>query len=116
MSFLNDVADLENRFLEAYRRGDAAACAALYTDDALYLVPGMNPVHGRKAIEEATAKEIRSGIEITRLAALHAQASGDLGYVVETFESSVGEGSTLLALRRDERGVWRICAEAFQMW
>ncbi len=116
MSFLNDIVELENRFLEAYRRGDAKACADCYTEDAVYLVPGMPPVHGRSAIEAATAKEIRSGFKITKMIALHAQASGDLGYALEILNSNVGEGGTLLALRRDERGVWRICAEAFQTW
>ena len=73
----------------------------------------MAPVHGRTAIEAATAREIDSGLQITRLTAFHAEASGNLGYALETFNSSAGDGTTMLALRRDASGAWRICAEAF---
>lgn len=113
MAFEDEVAALEARFLEAYRRGDAAACAEVYTEDAVYLVPGMDPVRGRSAIEAATAREIASGLQLTRLVAFHTEASGDLGYALENFSGSAGDGTVMLAYRRDASGAWRICAEAF---
>lgn len=113
MSFHDDVADLEARFLAAYQRGDAAASAALYTEDAVYLVPGLAPVHGRSAIESVNARDIASGLKITRLTAFHAEASGDLGYALEIYSSSAGDGTAMLTYRRDASGAWRICAEAF---
>jgi ketosteroid isomerase-like protein len=105
---------LEVRFLAAYGRGDAAECAELYTEDAFYLVPGSEPVHGRAAIEAATARDIAIGLKITRLTAIHAEASGDLGYALETYSSSAGDGTAMLTYRRLPDGAWRICAEAFQ--
>lgn len=111
MAFKDDVVALEREFLEAYQRGDATAACAVYTDDAHYLVPGMAPIHGRPAIEAVTARDIAGGSQITRLTAFHTEAAGDLGYALETFSSSLGDGMTMLALRR-ENGAWRISAEA----
>ena len=46
----------------AANRGDAAAVAALYTEDATMLPPGMDIQHGRAAIEQAVATMGKSGI------------------------------------------------------
>ena len=113
MSFHDEVVALEQRFLDAFARGDAAACANVYTEDAVYLVPGMEPIRGRSAIIAATERELASGLEITRLTAFHTEASGDLGYALETYSSSAGDGTAMLTYRRDAGGAWRICAEAF---
>lgn len=113
MAFRDDVMALEHQFLEAYQRGDAAAAGAVYTDDAYYLVPGMAPVHGRAAIEAVTAQDIAGGLKIARLTAFHTEASGDLGYALEAYSSSAGDGTAMLTYRRDASGAWRICAEAF---
>lgn len=113
MTFHDEVVALEQRFLEAWRRGDAAASADIYTEDAVYLVPGQEAVHGRAAIEAAAVAEIASGLKITRLTAFHTESSGNLGYALETFSSSAGDGTAMLTYRRDATGAWRICAEAF---
>jgi len=113
MAFRDDVAAPEARFVEAFGRGDAKACAAVYTEDAVYLVPGQKPVRSRAAIDAATVRELASGLKIARLTAFHTESSGDLGYALETFSSSAGDGIAMLTCRRDASGAWRICAEAF---
>jgi hypothetical protein len=70
-------------------------------------------VLGRKAIAEATAREIARGLQVTRLATFHTESSGDLGYALEHFSSSDGDSTVMVAYRRDASGAWRICAEAF---
>jgi len=112
MAFQDQVAALEARFLEAYQRGDAAASVDVYTDDAVFLMPGRTAVRGRKAIEAVTAEDIASGLKISRMTAFRAEQAGDLGYVLETLDTSAGNFMTMLALRRDDSGTWRVCAEA----
>ena len=112
MTFQEEVSALEARFLEAYQRGDAAASVDVYTDDAVYLTTGSPPVVGRRAIEAVTAEDIATGLQIVRLVAFHTERSGDLGYVLENCSTSAGEVTTMLALRRDRSGAWRISAEA----
>lgn len=113
MTFHDEVILLEQRFLDAFARGDVAACTDVYTEDAVYLVPGLEPIRGRSAIEAATVRELANGLKITRLTAFHTEALGDLGYALETYSSSAGDGTAMLAYRRDASGAWRICAEAF---
>jgi ketosteroid isomerase-like protein len=112
MSFREAVTVLEAQFLEAYQRGDAAASVAGYADDAIYLTRGQPPARGRKAIETLAAEDIASGLQVFRLAPFHMESAGDLGYVLETCKTSAGEVTTMLVLRRDEAGTWRISAEA----
>ena len=112
MSFREAVTALEAQFLEAYRRGDAAASVGGYADDAVYLTCGKPPVRGRKAIEALTAEDIASGLQVTSLTPFHMESSDDLGYVLETCRTSAGDVTTMLVLRRDHGGAWRISAEA----
>jgi uncharacterized protein (TIGR02246 family) len=58
-SFAQDkqtMQEIENRLSKAILSGDGKAAAALYTDDATLLPPGIAPVTGREAIQEFWTK------------------------------------------------------------
>jgi ketosteroid isomerase-like protein len=112
MSFREAVAALEVRFVEGYQRGDAAASVGGYTEDAVYLTNGKPPARGRKAIEALVDEDIASGLRVFGLTPFHMESAGDLGYVLETCRTSAGDVTTMLVLRRDDSGAWRISAEA----
>lgn len=112
MSFREAVAGLEALFLEAYQRGDAAASVGGYAEDAVYLTRGKPPAHGRTAIAALAAEDIASGLQVFSLTPLHMESAGDLGYVLETCKTSAGDVTTMLVVRRDASGAWRIAAEA----
>jgi len=112
MSFREAVDRLHAQYLDAFRRRDAVGAAAGYTEDAVYLTGG-EPVRGRAAIAAAVAAYWKSGVVEKGLTTLSAEAEGNLGYVLETVETSAGKGTALLVLRRDGQGRWGICAEAF---
>ena len=112
MELADAVTALEARFLEAYRRGDATASVDVYTDDAVYLTPGRPAIRGRKAIQAATAEDIAARLKVAALTPFHMEQSGDLGYVLENCDTSAGAVTTMLALRREADGRWRIYAEA----
>ena len=112
MSFREAVDRLHAQYLDAFRRRDAVGAAAGYTEDAVYLTGG-EPVRGRSAIAAAVAAYWDSGVVEKGLTTLSAEAEGNLGYVLETVETSAGKGMALLVLRRDGQGRWGICAEAF---
>jgi ketosteroid isomerase-like protein len=53
-AFAQDKATIEklnDRFAQAFNKGDAAAVAAMYTPDAVVLPPGSEMVKGRSAIQ-----------------------------------------------------------------
>ena len=45
------IQKLDDKFAAAFNKGDAAAVAAMYTEDAYVLPPGADIVKGRNAIE-----------------------------------------------------------------
>jgi len=113
MSFREEIDALNARFLSAVRRRDAAgACADAYTEDAVLLAPGTEPVRGRAAITTAILGYWSAGFVPTGITTLSAEVDGSLGYAIETVESSSGAGIALLVVKR-EGGAWKVCAEAF---
>jgi len=112
MSIREVVDALHTRFLEGFKRRDAIAATAGYTEDAVFLAAGSEPVRGRAAIAAGLARLWESGVVEKGLTTLSAEADGNLGYAIEAVETSAGNGYALLVLRR-ERGKWGICAEAF---
>ena len=54
----------------------------------------------------------RSNDAISSLTPFHIEQAGGLAYVLEICSTSAGPATTMLVLRRDGAGAWRICAEA----
>lgn len=93
----------------AWRARDAAALAALFTDDGFVLSNGSPPVRGRAAIRTRYAN---SGGPLA-LRAFAYRTEGRVGYIVGGFGSAPGKpdsGKFVLALRKEE-GRWRIAAD-----
>lgn len=93
----------------AWRAREAAALAALFTEDGFVLSNGSPPVRGRAAIR---AKYAESG-GLLALRALAYATEGRVAYIVGGFGRAPGEpdtGKFVLALRKEE-GLWRIAAD-----
>lgn len=95
---------------QAWRRRDAAALAALFTDDGLALPDGRPPAQGAAALRAVYA---RVGGPLA-LRALRFARDADTAWIVGAW-SEAGDGPDLgkfvLALRRDAQGRWRIAAD-----
>jgi uncharacterized protein (TIGR02246 family) len=89
------IAAQNAKFMQAAEKGDAAALAALYTDEAWLLPPGAEMVRGRAAIEEFWASRFQ------RIAAIELTTT-DLAAVSEDGAREVG--TSLITLRgQDQR-------------
>jgi ketosteroid isomerase-like protein len=102
-----------DRVLRDYERGwrsrDAAALAALFSEDGFVLSNGRPPVRGRAAIAEAYAK---GGGELNLRAIAYA-TDGSLGHVIGVYSHGAGRpetGKFVLALKRDGDR-WLIAAD-----
>jgi uncharacterized protein (TIGR02246 family) len=80
----NAVEKANAKFSEAFERGDSAALAALYTQDAIVFPPGSEMVKGRQAIEEFWKATRQSGVKSVTLTTVDVGESGDLAYEVGT--------------------------------
>jgi ketosteroid isomerase-like protein len=54
--------DLTNALASAFTKGDVAACAALYSDDAEIISDSIHPVRGREAITEFFRQQVARDI------------------------------------------------------
>jgi ketosteroid isomerase-like protein len=94
----------------AWQAKDAAALAALFTEDGFVLSGGTPPVRGRTAIEEHY--QGRGGPLSLRALALATE--GPIGYIIGAYTQRQGEpdvGKFTLTLRRDPGGRWLIVSD-----
>ncbi len=73
------------KFGEAGRQGDAAAMAALYTEDATLLPPNSEMIKGREGIEAVWSGVIQMGAKDVVLTTVDVYGSGDLAYEVGNY-------------------------------
>jgi len=84
------IAAVNKAFVEAFKKGDAAGAAAVYTVDAWALPPGSPPVIGRQAIQGIWQGALDGGIKAVELETLELEFQGDAAF-------EVGQGLLLLA-------------------
>jgi ketosteroid isomerase-like protein len=95
---------------EAWRAGDEAQLASLFTEDGFVMSNGVPPVRGREAI----AQQYAAFQGPLTLAALAYSTGDSVGYIVGTYGGSdpaTHQGKYVLALRRDSTGTWLIAAD-----
>ena len=98
-------------WVKAMLANDAAACAALYADDAVFVLPGMGAIKGKKAIAETYAGWLKE-VKVTEAAVMdtHYRSAGHVSagwgaFKVTTVPKAGGAPTT-------EIGTW--CAVAAQ--
>ena len=87
--------EIEQRVREfeaAFNRGDMAALAALYTEDATLLPPDSGAITGRQGIEHFWRTVRDSGVARIAMHPQQVEASGDLAVEVSTAELTAGFG------------------------
>lgn len=116
-AFPEGIELLVARLLEALQRHDAAACAALFTDDGLVLSPYGPPARGRAAILATHQSWFDEGETNKRLTLQEADASGELGYCILAYAGdylqpdgsyTTDRGRSVNVLRRQVDGDWKI--------
>ena len=97
----------EDAWSAAYNANDAAALGAIYVEDAVLVPPGMKPVHGRAAIEEALAG-LFPALKDVKLVTDAVRPLGD-NYAVELGRAeykAVGEDGSMTPVTDDYVVVW----------
>ena len=100
---------------------DAAACAALYADDAVMVLPGSGAIKGQKAIADAYAGWLKD-IKVTEVALTdtHYASAGKIStgwgaFKVTTVPKAGGkpttETGTFSAVAEEKGGVWKYVSD-----
>ncbi|HVW69456.1 MAG TPA: DUF4440 domain-containing protein [Steroidobacteraceae bacterium] len=104
--------ELKHSWEVSFNRGDSAAVAALYSDNAELVMSNAAPVTGKTAIRAEIDRMIQSGAKV-RIGAAQNVGSGDLAYVYGPYSvagqnGQVIEAGTYVEVWRRRGGVWRI--------
>ncbi|HLN97266.1 MAG TPA: SgcJ/EcaC family oxidoreductase [Pyrinomonadaceae bacterium] len=105
-----DLARVLADYEAAWKAGDAAALASLFTEDGLVLPSGETPVKGRAAIQRLYT---HPGAPLSLRAFAYA-TNGDVGYIIGGFSSDPGKpdtGKFTLTLRKSGEGRWLIVSD-----
>lgn len=73
---------------DAFNRGDAAAVASIYAEDATLLAPNRSELSGRDAIHQEVDQNIKSDLKV-EFDFTETESEGDTGYKVGTYELTV---------------------------
>ncbi|HUM02207.1 MAG TPA: SgcJ/EcaC family oxidoreductase [Thermoanaerobaculia bacterium] len=107
---------VDSAWVKAMLANDAAACAALYADDAVLVLPGSGAIKGQKAIAEAYAGWLKD-VKVTDAAVMdsHYRSAGHVSagwgaWRVTTVPKAGGapttETGTWCAVAVEKDGVW----------
>ncbi len=89
------IAATNQRFMDAYDRGDAASVAAFYTSDGQLLPANSGTIQGHAAIEEFWTGAMAMGIKSAQLTTVELDVQG--GTAIEIGQYSLaGEGGMVL--------------------
>jgi ketosteroid isomerase-like protein len=95
----------------AWRKGDAAALAALFAEDGFVLQTGRAPIRGRAAITSAYTGQGGSPLVLHALAG---SVADTVGYIIGTYDYGTAgpeQGKFTLTLRRRAGGPWLIFSD-----
>ena len=108
-----DIDTVNQRLAEAVQNGDAAAAAALYTEDGKFLAPNADFLSGRDAIQGFFQAVIDGGIKGLNLSSLELEIQGDTAHQVGTYElvadgGVVADSGKFIVIWKRVDGNWRI--------
>ena len=112
----NAIEKANARFTKEFEQHNAAAIAAMYTEDSIVLPPGQEMVKGRPAIEQFWKSTMNAGVKSAVLTTLDVTISGDLAVEVGTVELAIApEGKSAaksfakyLVVWKREGGAWKL--------
>ncbi len=117
-----ELMDADRAWVET--RNDAAAFAATFTDDAVFLPPNAPRVNGPADIQEVVTMLLGlPGFSIMwEASSAHVSEGGDLGYTLGTYEMTLDDpdsnptsvlGKYLTVWRKQADGQWKVTADTF---
>jgi uncharacterized protein (TIGR02246 family) len=102
------IEEVNAQFVAAYKAGDAARIASLYTETATMLPPDATEVAGHDAIQKLWQSWIDDGLKDLTLAAQTVESSGDLAYEIGEFSlQAPAENNTMVTATGNYVVVWK---------
>ncbi len=112
-----DVKNVAQAWVDAFKQKDAKACTATYTEDGWILSPYGLEAHGHEAIEQTHKAWIDADEKNKQLAVLEAVVDGDLAYTLVAYSGDYQQedgtwhtetGKCVNVLKRQPDGTWKM--------
>ncbi len=111
-----EIAEAHRRLEQAFNRGDAAAVAALYTEDATLLPPGADILTGRRAAQARWQAAYDTGARNLSLDPVSVETWGDAAREIGRFTLDVpGQGGETARVEGKYVVVWKRTAEGWRL-
>jgi len=105
------------KFGEAVRKGDGAAIAALYTEDAKLLPPNSEMIQGREGIQAFWTGGLKMGIKDAILTTVEVLGTGDMVCEIGRYDLTIKSegqetikdvGKYLVIWKKSVDGTWKL--------
>ena len=114
MTIREELQDLYDQYVVAYRSKDADGCAAVFTEDSKLLSPYGPVATGRDGIRNLHATWLQEDTQSKQLKVIEAGTSGDTAWCLAEFSEgeAEAEGFSLNVFERQPEGGWliRMCS------
>ena len=106
---------VSRQFVDAINRGDAAAVAALFTEEGKRLPPNREMVVGRESIQSSIQAALDAGLGDVRITVIELSVSGDMAHEVGEYTSTtqpeegeaISHSGKYVAIMKRENGSWK---------
>jgi len=107
-----EIASNNAAFMAAFKRGDSAGMAAVYTEDAKILPPNLPPMRGKPAIQAFWQGALDMGIAEAVLETVEFEELGDTAWevgkgVLKTKDGQVLDDAKYIVIWKREHGIWK---------
>ena len=111
-----EIAEAHRRLEQAFNRGDAAAVAALYTEDATLLPPGADILSGRGAAQARWQAAFDTGARNLALDPVSVETWGDAAREIGRFTlEAPGQGDQTAKVEGKYVVVWKKTADGWRL-
>ena len=105
LKLFNEIAKLNESWMDDYKKGDAKAVGDHYTEDAVSLAPGIKPIVGRQAIIDFWRVAMVEGSGILDIRSKEVERAGD--FAIETGETMVVGDDDVVTDRYNYMVLWK---------
>jgi ketosteroid isomerase-like protein len=118
MDIKKELEDFDAAYNKAFNQGDAAGCAAFFTEDVITLAPDQPMTRGKRAFEEMMQSRMgKTSVGTHSNKLLEYGVEGDLAYQVGAYAitgmNPPEQGKFVNILRRQVDGTWKVSVTIF---
>lgn len=111
------IEEMNVKFGDAVRKGDAASLASFYTEDAVILPPDSGMLRGRENVEAFWNGVFQMGVKDAELTVVEVMGSGDFVYEIGKYNMTITseaqepvqqKGKYLVVWKKAADGSWKL--------